>query len=287
MDKALAELINISNLVGCDTKLVQASGGNTSVKTDNGKFMYIKASGTALKDMEVRQGWRRVDIAEVISIIADKNLSMLTPARREKAVAQRLLLACNDKFARGPIPSIETHLHVMLDKYVIHLHPDTVAAFVNAKLGKTELEKLFADETMPILWIPYADPGFSLAKKITGLIRRYKKQHSFKPAIIFLQKHGLIVSANSRTAALKILRSVMTTCRNNLQRQPKVRVKKIATEIIDECKGQIKKAYKLTTEQRDFSVCRQPGCGETFKRGRDYAPRIILRQWPCHVASKL
>ena len=26
-------------------------GGNTSVKTEDGRYMYIKASGTALKDM--------------------------------------------------------------------------------------------------------------------------------------------------------------------------------------------------------------------------------------------
>ena len=51
MDKALAELIELSTTVGKDASLVQAGGGNTSVKTEDGKYIYIKASGTALKDM--------------------------------------------------------------------------------------------------------------------------------------------------------------------------------------------------------------------------------------------
>jgi len=67
MDKALAELIKISRGTGRDPTLVQGGGGNTSVKTADGKYMYIKASGTALKDMNEQQGWRRlgVDLAPV------------------------------------------------------------------------------------------------------------------------------------------------------------------------------------------------------------------------------
>ncbi len=54
MDNALKELIRISNTVGKDPSLVQGGGGNTSVKTDDAQDMYIKASGTALKDMTAR-----------------------------------------------------------------------------------------------------------------------------------------------------------------------------------------------------------------------------------------
>jgi rhamnose utilization protein RhaD (predicted bifunctional aldolase and dehydrogenase) len=46
MNKALIDLIKISNSTGRDPALVQGGGGNTSVKTDDGKYMYIKASGT-------------------------------------------------------------------------------------------------------------------------------------------------------------------------------------------------------------------------------------------------
>jgi len=46
MDKILSQLIRISNTVGRDSSLVQGGGGNTSVKTRDGKYMYVKTSGT-------------------------------------------------------------------------------------------------------------------------------------------------------------------------------------------------------------------------------------------------
>ena len=51
MDNALSVLIKISNETGKDPAFTQAAGGNTSVKTGDGKYMFIKASGTALKNM--------------------------------------------------------------------------------------------------------------------------------------------------------------------------------------------------------------------------------------------
>ena len=83
MNKALADLIKISNITGKDSALVQGGGGNTSVKTDDGKYMYIKASGTALKDMSEDKGWRRLKISAVLSILADKDLAKLDAGPRE------------------------------------------------------------------------------------------------------------------------------------------------------------------------------------------------------------
>ncbi|MHC4638504.1 MAG: hypothetical protein ACYTBV_13550, partial [Planctomycetota bacterium] len=62
MDKALKDLVKISNAVGKDIALVQGGSGNTSAKTADGKYMYIKASGTPIKDMDENKGWRKVDV---------------------------------------------------------------------------------------------------------------------------------------------------------------------------------------------------------------------------------
>ena len=94
-DKALADLIRISNLVGKDPALVQGGGGNTSVKTADGQYMYIKASGTALKDMNATQGWRRMGLDSVLAIIKDKSITKLQAQTREVEVVNRLLLACD------------------------------------------------------------------------------------------------------------------------------------------------------------------------------------------------
>ena len=137
MDKALSELIRISNAVGKDESLVQGGGGNTSVKTEDGDHMYIKASGTALKDMNGRRGWRRVRLDSVLSIINDKSITRLETHAREIEVVNRLLVACDDQVTAVARPSVEAHLHGYLDKCVIHLHPSSIGAYANAKNGKT------------------------------------------------------------------------------------------------------------------------------------------------------
>ena len=214
MNKALADLIKISNTTGKDSTLVAGGGGNTSVKTDDGKFMYIKASGTALKDMSSKRGWRKMRLEPVLSIIQDKNLAKLDASVREPEVVDRLLLACDDNVTSGARPSVESHLHACLDKCVIHLHPLVLAAYVSAKNGRATLERLFKGEKLPPLWVPYADPGFILAKKIAGLVDKYQKQFGEKPAVMLLEKHGLFVSAGTADAALRLVRKVIKTCRS-------------------------------------------------------------------------
>ena len=77
MDTALGELIRISNAVGKDKTLVLGNFGNTSVKSDDGTSMVIKASGTELAAMNTENGWRRVRVADVLALLNDKGLAKL------------------------------------------------------------------------------------------------------------------------------------------------------------------------------------------------------------------
>jgi len=216
MDKVLADLIRISNIAGRDSTWVQGGGGNTSAKTDDGKYMYIKASGTALKDMNERVGWRRQRIDDVLSVIQDEELAKLDDTKRENEVMRRLLEACEDDVTSGARPSVESHLHAQLDKYVIHLHPMVIAAYANAKNGKGQLDKLFRNEKYPPLWVPYTDPGFLLARRIAKLTGQYKEQYGRKPSILILAKHGLFVTADSADKTLRIVNKVIKLCRSKL-----------------------------------------------------------------------
>ena len=211
-DKALADLIRISNIVGKDPALVQGGGGNTSVKTADGRYMYIKASGTALKDMSETRGWRRIRLDSVLAIIKDQSITKLQTQTREVEVVNRLLLACDDGITSGARPSVEAHLHGLLDQCVIHLHPSAVSAYLNAKEGKARLEKLFRGEKAQPLWVPYVDPGFTLARKIGRLVEDYRKQFKRMPRILFLDKHGLFVTAPTAGAALRLVRKVIERC---------------------------------------------------------------------------
>jgi NAD(P)-dependent dehydrogenase (short-subunit alcohol dehydrogenase family)/rhamnose utilization protein RhaD (predicted bifunctional aldolase and dehydrogenase) len=224
-DQALADLIRISNLVGKDPALVQGGGGNTSVKTADGKYMFIKASGTALKDMNRTQGWRRMCLDSVLAIIQDPSITKLQTQTREVEVVNRLLLACDDNVTSGARPSVEAHLHGLLDTCVIHLHPSVVSAYLNAREGKTRLEKLFRDEKTQPLWVPYVDPGFTLARTIERLVAGYRRQFRRMPRILFLDKHGLFVTAPTAGATLRLVRQVIERCGGPLRPPAAVRTR--------------------------------------------------------------
>lgn len=258
MNRALSELIRISRAVGRDSSLVQGGGGNTSAKTADGKYMYIKASGTALKNMNEQQGWRRMRLDAVLSIIKDKSIANLDVQTRETEVVNRLLLACDDRDSGDARPSVEAHLHSFLDKCVIHLHPSSVGAYVNAKSGKTELAKLFKDEILPPLWVPYTDPGFTLAKRIARLVTDYQRRLGGKPTILFLEKHGLLISAESADAALRLVSRVINRCNSKL-RQPKAcpersrgagKIKSLSQKDVNSIKLGIRKAFFEATGER-------------------------------------
>ncbi len=219
MDKALLELIRISNETGVDPTLVQGGGGNTSVKTADGKYMYIKASGTALKDMNAKQGWRRLRLDLARSVVMDESLAKMPPQTREPEVVNRLLLACDDNVKTEARPSVEAHLHAWLDKCVIHLHPSAAGAYVNARNGKAQLDKLFKAEPLPPLWVPYTDPGYMLAKRIARLVDGYQSRFGKGPAMLFLEKHGLFITAGSAVGALRLVRRVIKRCNSKLKRR--------------------------------------------------------------------
>ena len=226
MDKALTELIRISKMAGKDNSLVQGGGGNTSVKTVDGKYMYIKASGTALKEMSQRKGWRRLKLDSVLAILKDKSIGKLGVTEREKEIVGRLNLCLDDDIETDSRPSVESHLHAILDGYVVHLHALAVDAYVCAKRGRVELEKLFKDEKLPPLWVPYADPGWTLAMKMAGLVEGYKSCYGRKPRIMFLEKHGLFVSASTANAVLQLVCRVIRMCNSKLKGRETLQAKR-------------------------------------------------------------
>lgn len=250
MDNALSVLIRISNETGKDPALTQAAGGNTSVKTSDGKYMFIKASGTALKDMNAHRGWRKLRLDKLHGVINDKCLAKLPAARREQEIISRHLTYCCDGIAGTTRPSVEANLHAILDKCVIHLHPLVIGAYVNSKNGRREILKLFKSEKYPPLWIPYAPPGFPLAIKTSRLVTAYEKRYSRKPAIIFLAKHGLFVAAKNAPGAMHLLHKVLNRCENNLPKLKPLRLKPPAAKKIFAVKHAIQKAVLNTTGQR-------------------------------------
>jgi NAD(P)-dependent dehydrogenase (short-subunit alcohol dehydrogenase family)/rhamnose utilization protein RhaD (predicted bifunctional aldolase and dehydrogenase) len=249
-DGALRHLVRISKAVGKDTSLVQGGGGNTSVKSADGQYMYIKASGTALKDMDERHGWRRLRLDSVLAILDDTSLSKLPPGERESRIMSRLLLSCEDDVAEQARPSVESHLHALLGRSVVHLHPVAVGAFVCSKDGRAELERLFAKDELPPLWVPYADPGYGLALRIRRLIRQYEEEHGRQPGILFLEKHGLLVSASAPDDVLAIVGRIISTCPPRLSQARPARARRPSRDEVVRLTLAIRKAHFEATGRR-------------------------------------
>ncbi|MHC4169659.1 MAG: class II aldolase/adducin family protein [Planctomycetota bacterium] len=250
MDTALLELIKISNETGVDPTLVQGGGGNTSVKTSDGKYMYIKASGTALKDMNAKEGWRRLRLDLARSVVKDESIAQMEPESREPEVVNRLLSACDDNVKTVARPSVEAHLHAWLDKCVIHLHPSAAGAYVNASNGRARLAKLFKDEPTPPLWVPYTDPGYMLARRIARLVEGYQAQYGRTPGILFLEKHGLFITAGTAAGALRLVRRVIKQCNSKLKQPKTGKPKPVSRELIDDVMARIERGYSEGTGEK-------------------------------------
>ncbi len=209
MDKnSLAQLIEISRTVGANPEYVQAAGGNTSVKSPDGRTMAIKASGTALTLMSETEGWVELDIAAVLSILTRTDLAGLPTQEREARVLEHLRSAAVGGRGR---PSVESALHAMLGRVVIHSHALAVNALTCGPGAGTLAEITPAGE-LPPLWVPYTDPGWSLAVAVRSAADLYQAGHGCPPAVIFMENHGLLVAAADARQCLALHEEWVRRC---------------------------------------------------------------------------
>ncbi len=209
MDKhSLAQLIEISRAVGANPDYVQAGGGNTSVKSGDGRTMAIKASGTALTAMSEAAGWVELDKARVLSIFDRAELAQQETNAREASVLQHLSSAVIGGKGR---PSVESALHAMLDRVVIHTHP-VAANALNCGPGLKALEEITSAGELPPLWVPYTDPGWRLANIVKSEAAAYQEKHHHLPSVIFMENHGLLVAAPEAQACVALHNEWVARC---------------------------------------------------------------------------
>ena len=209
MDKrSLAQLIEISCAVGNRADYVQAGGGNTSVKSLDGRTMAIKASGTPLMAMSESAGWVEVDTAAVLTVLQREDLPGLETDAREARVVQHLSSAVVGGAGR---PSVDTALHAMLGRFVIHTHP-VAANALTCGPGLKALEAITPAGELPALWVPYTDPGWTLAHTLKSTFAAYRQAHGCLPAALFLENHGLFVTAPEAQACVALHAEWVSRC---------------------------------------------------------------------------
>ena len=191
----IKNLIEISKYAGERFDLVQAAGGNSSVKLKSDE-MLIKASGFLLSDISENIGYSRVVTSSVAKIVREKKiLELVDKKERELKASQFLKNSTIDKKNR---PSIETLLHSLLLKYTLHTHSIVVNMIVVNKDWKETLLSVFENES--VAFVDYETPGIELAISLDKELRKFKKI----PKIIILQNHGLIVTSNNKNEIKKL-----------------------------------------------------------------------------------
>jgi len=167
------EFLKLSKKIGSNIELVQGAGGNTSIKDD--KILSVKASGKLLSNSLTEEIFVNIDIKKIKLSISEN-------------------IHCNpndfliDK--SNLRPSIETLIHaIMPHKYVFHIHCVKSISWIITENYKKDLSKLL----IGLDWIslPYCKPGAHLAETLLNAQREKFYE------IVFLENHGLIVSANN------------------------------------------------------------------------------------------
>lgn len=185
----IKDFVEISKYAGERFDLVQAAGGNSSVKLDTGE-MLIKASGFLLSDVNENAGYSRVFTKQVAAIVKNQDIiSTGNKRERESLTGQLLKEATIDKQNR---PSIETLLHSLLLKYTLHTHAVVVNMIVVRDNCKDILSAIFKDDS--VAFVQYETPGIELAIALDNELQKFDAI----PNIIILQNHGLIVTSDKK-----------------------------------------------------------------------------------------
>lgn len=193
-------LEEISFFAGNRFDLVQAGGGNTSVKT-NASEMLVKASGINLSEVTQDTGFVPVNYAMIRKFIAGFDRDINNKKQRESIANVAMM---ESKISDTGKPSIETFLHALLDTYTLHTHPISV----NILAAQENWQSLLLDIWPDAVCVSYQTPGIDLALELATEIDIYKSKHDTLPKVVFLQNHGLIVSAESPEKVMEITDAV-------------------------------------------------------------------------------
>ena len=192
------EFLEFSKEVGLDSSMVQAAGGNTSMKM--GDTMWVKASGKWLMNACSEEIMVPVKTSKVKTILKNEG-----PNNEE--LIKKII---SDDSITNLRPSVETPLHAALDfKYVLHTHDVNIISFAILKNSRIKLNKLLRGFKWK--FIPYIKPGIELSKLLLKI--KTKEDNVF-----ILQNHGLIVCGDDLNEIKKLNLKIRDRLRNELNK---------------------------------------------------------------------
>lgn len=179
IQNGLNKLKQISKYCGERFDLVQAGGGNTSVKINN--LMFIKASGYNLANIDENNGYVTIDNTILLEDIKNNKVKEVTEYN----------------FIGNKRGSIETFMHSILKKYTLHLHPIQINRILVSKEAKTIINEIYPNS----LVIDYFTPGIKVCNEIKD---KYNNEN-----VIFLINHGIIITCDNYDEIYNLLEEVL------------------------------------------------------------------------------
>jgi rhamnose utilization protein RhaD (predicted bifunctional aldolase and dehydrogenase) len=203
-NESLDKLVEVSARVGRDLDLVQAGGGNTSLKEDG--TLWVKASGKWLVHAAEDDMFLPVPMTDIARQLAAEDEKFPEYKTRTGAALR---------------PSVETAVHaVMPQRVVIHVHSVRTIAWAARAHGAEGVAPLL--ETVRWSWIPYTHPGIPLAIRIQRELEK-------RPDVLILENHGLVVGAEDCAAAEELLREVERRLDGPVRRAPAPDLERLRT----------------------------------------------------------
>lgn len=184
-DREFSALRALSARIGKDPLLIQAAGGNTSIK--NGETLWVKASGLWLARAEDDEIMVPVALAPLLEAV-----------RRGDPLADAPQGFVQEALSPGNLrPSIETTVHAVIpQRVVVHVHcVETIAI-----AARRDARPILEERLRGLAWrlVPYVRPGLPLAEAITAVLAPGVD-------ILVLANHGLVVAAETVEEAGRLL----------------------------------------------------------------------------------
>jgi rhamnose utilization protein RhaD (predicted bifunctional aldolase and dehydrogenase) len=197
-DPEFRALLHYAEKIGTDPSLVQAAGGNVSLKRDG--VLWVKASGTWLANA------RRQDI--FVPVRLDTLLAAMHADRAEDTTP----FVVTEQNPSGLRPSIETTLHgVLPHPVVVHVHCVETIAWACRADAPAALAPLLAG--LRWVFVPYVRPGAPLTRALLDVIRP-------DTDVIVLGNHGLVVGGADTGSAAALLAEVSRRLRRPVRAAP-------------------------------------------------------------------
>jgi rhamnose utilization protein RhaD (predicted bifunctional aldolase and dehydrogenase) len=249
-DSEYRALLRYAAAIGGDPSLVQAAGGNVSLKRDG--VLWVKASGTWLAHAEQRDIFVPVRLDDLLAVIRGGDAS---------AAENLMPFVAAELNVSGLRPSIETTLHgVLPHPVVVHVHCVDTIAWACRSDAETAIAPLLSG--LRWVFVPYVRPGAPLTLDIVARMAP-------DTDVLVLGNHGLVAGGADTASAGALIAEVA----RRLRRTPRVAPAADTAALAALAEGA---GYHPAGDAATHGVATDPASLAVARRGSFYPDHVIF-----------